>query len=121
MNRRWACLFFVAAAFSQLVGTKRATATLLAYDSFSDPAGTLQQQTGGIGFSSPWSVQLGTPSEFSVVPGSLAIPGYSGVGNSATINGTAQQLILRFLSSTYGTSGTDLWFSFIERVDSLSN
>src|ERR1700757_3023532 len=122
MNRKICVLTLAVAAFLQLVKTKRATATLLAYDSFSGRLGTLHGQTGGTGFGNAWNIQgIATVSNCSVVAGSLAILGYSGVGNSATLSGTNQEVVERNLSSTYGISGTDLWFSFMERINSLTN
>jgi hypothetical protein len=96
-----------------LVVASRAHASLLVYEPFDYATGALAPQNGGSGFSSAWS-----SAGANVVAGSLSIPGYTGVGNSALVStGT---LMVRNLSTTYGTTGTDLWFSFLNRVDSIT-
>ena len=93
-------------------------AVVLVSESFNYPTGLLNGQSGGIGFSGPWQ----STSQFSVTPGSLAVPNYAGTGNSMQFSSSYYTSLDagRNLTTTYGASNSDLWASFLIRVDYLN-
>lgn len=101
-------LYFIASAH----------AVVLVSESFDYPAGSIQGKSGGTGFIGNWQVG----GSYSVTPGSLAIPGYTGVGNSLQFSSNyyTSQSVSRNLTTTYGASNSDLWASFMINVSNLN-
>ena len=125
-RRRWLLVSLVVlAAIGVGDCCETATATLIAYDPFNQPAtatinGTSSRSPGvWPGGGQTWGDVAGT---VGVASGSLNVPsgvlGLSTNGNSATLlnNAGTQVAAFRKLGTTYDTSTeTDLWFSFLYR------
>src|SRR5262245_21309255 len=95
----------------------QARATLLVYEPFDYPAGQdLFAKAGGAGFAAAW----GGSSACTTQSGSLETSTYQGTGNSVSYVRTYGQSNSRTLASTYGTTGTDLWISFLIRPNAVN-
>ena len=109
----WSC------AMVMLLGLNvGARATLLVNEPFEYAAGAVGGTNGGTGFVGAW---VGD-STFSVVPGSLGVAGFQGTGNAAqfSANFYTSKAMTRSLNVAFGTTGTDLWVSYLTRPTSLN-
>jgi hypothetical protein len=118
MNRKYVCLIVAALAICiSLCFATCVHAVVLVSEPFDYPTGYLNGNTG-IGFSTAWQ----SVSAFTVTPGSLSMPDYSGTGNSMRFSSSYYTSLsaARNLNSTYATSGSDIWASYLVRMDSLN-
>jgi hypothetical protein len=102
-----------------LVAAQSAPAALLVYEPFNYTTGQLLNgQNGGAGFNGPWTA----PSNFTISPNSLSTPSDPGTGKSADAAANFFSVLeaQRPLTSSFGTTGSDLWASYLTRVDSLT-
>jgi len=95
-----------------------AAAQLYFYEPFDyTPGSNVLGQNGGVGFTTAWALQTGTPTgqAFSAVAGSLAAPaGLSTSGGHAIMTGEFGTLqAMRSFANVSGAAGTTTWYSFI--------
>ena len=95
-----------------------AHAVVLVSESFAYPTNQLNGNNGGLGFSGAWQAS----GHFQVAYGNLSIPNYAGTGNSMQFSSSYYTSLeaRRNLTTTYGASNSDLWASFLLRVDILN-
>ena len=101
-------------------GAYESVLTLLAYEAFEYPTGSLNGQNGGTGFATAWNLESG--SSAIVAAAGLTAPAGLPAGQGGTLEMNTSLVFeqSRDLSTTLGTDGTTAWFSFLIRPDNVS-
>ncbi len=90
-------------------------AVVLVSEPFDYAPGDLNGDNGGVGFSGAWQ----SPSGFSVISGNLAVPNYTGTGNSMQFLVNSMLSAGRNLDATYATGG-EIWASYLVNLSSVN-
>jgi len=95
-----------------------APAALLVSETFNYPVGALGGNNGGTGFTTAWTAH----SAFNIENSNLGSGRFTSAGRAARFssNSFAASYLGRTMNTSFGANGTDVWASFLTRIDSLN-